>query len=77
MGTFSDIDKFHKTRKGKFIFGIAELLAAWVIIARAIDTGSLWQYLLFVLLVIGGAHNLIRALFQIGNKSHAKGSSKK
>lgn len=77
MGIFSDIDRFHQTLKGRFIFGAAEILAAWVLIARAIDTGSLWQYLLVILLIIGGANNLVKALFQIGNKPHAKGRSKK
>lgn len=61
MGRFAEIDNFHKTRKGKVIFGVIELLVAYLAVSRAIDTGSLWQYLVFILLTIGGFNNLIRA----------------
>lgn len=74
MGRFAEIDKFHQTRKGKVAFGVAELLVAYLAVSRAIDTGSLWQYLIFILLVIGGIHNLIRAVLPKGvnAKSRAK-----
>ena len=75
MGKFADIDKFHKTKKGKFVFGALELLAAYLFLSRAIDTGSLWQYLAFILLTIGGIHNLVRAVFHIGSKN-TKGTLK-
>lgn len=60
--TFSNIDKFHHTRKGKLIFGVVELLLSYAIISRAIDTGSLWEWGVGLLFVIGGINNLIRVL---------------
>ncbi|HYF97135.1 MAG TPA: hypothetical protein VD947_03815 [Patescibacteria group bacterium] len=75
--TISNIDKFHNTKKGKLIFGTIELILAYVIVSRAIDTGSLWQYLAFIILFIGGLNNLIRAVIPAKAKSNAKGKSKK
>lgn len=57
-----DIDKFHETRKGKFSFAAVELALAYILGARAIDTGSIWQYALAAFLFIGGFNNLIRAI---------------
>jgi hypothetical protein len=57
------IDKYHQTRKGKLIFGTVEILAAYGMLSLAIDSGSLWQYGLAMLLFIGGVNNLARAAF--------------
>lgn len=73
----SNIDKFHNTKKGKLIFGTVELILAYLIVSRAINTGSLWQYLAFIILFIGGLNNLIRVVFPAKAKSNAKGKSKK
>lgn len=71
-----DIDKFHQTKKGRLIFGGAELVLAYIVISRAIHTGSIWQYLLFALLLIGGANNLIKA-FTLKNNVKAKRKTSK
>jgi len=55
------IDDYHQTKKGKIVFGVIEILAAYAIISRAIDTGSLWQYAVAAVLIIGGVNNLINA----------------
>ncbi len=77
MSLFSKIDKFHQTRRGKLTFAVVELVVSYLVISRAIDTGSLWQYLIFILLVIGAIVNLIRAVFGGNTNSNAKSRSKK
>ncbi|MBW3569229.1 hypothetical protein KY385_03825 [Candidatus Parcubacteria bacterium] len=70
-GRISQIDNYHQTKKGKLVFGAAELLVAYLIISRAIDTGSLWQYGLALLFFIGGANNLAKAALG-SNKTYVK-----
>jgi hypothetical protein len=78
-GTISSIDKFHQTRIGKLIFGAAELVISDLVISRAIDTGSLWQWLIGALFFIGGINNLARVLFHKngGAKTGAKSKTKR
>ncbi len=73
--TVASIDKFHSTRKGTLIFFAAEWIASYIIISRAIDTGSLWEWTLGILLFIGGLTNLVRTLFHRVKKDakHKKG----
>lgn len=74
----SDMDRFHQTRYGKLAFGVIELLLAYIFVSRAIDTGSLWQYVVAILLLIGGLNNLVRSVvFGSRKKSDAKGTAKK
>lgn len=75
--TISDIDKFHQTRKGKLAFGTAELVIAALAFSRAIYTGSLWEYLIGLLMLIGGLNNLVRAVLPSKVKSDAKSKAKK
>ncbi|HEX5797542.1 MAG TPA: hypothetical protein VFX86_04080 [Candidatus Saccharimonadales bacterium] len=75
--TTAEIDRFHKTRKGRITFGLIELFLCYLIISRAIDTGSLWQWLLGLLLFIGGLNNLSHAVIQRGVGANAKGKTKK
>ncbi|HET7673876.1 MAG TPA: hypothetical protein VFK11_05190 [Candidatus Saccharimonadales bacterium] len=70
------IDEFHKTRKGKAVFAGIELVLAYLLVTRAIDTGSLWQYALAILFFAGGLNNLFR-VFIFGGKLNAKGKPKK
>lgn len=67
--TVASIDRFHATRRGKLIFGAGEWILSYIIISRAIGTGSLWEWGLGLLLFIGGLNNLIRTLFQRGKKN--------
>lgn len=60
--TINDIDKFHGTRKGKLVFAAVELILACVLVSRAIDTGSLWQYLFALLFFVGGLNNLFKSV---------------
>lgn len=51
------LDNWHKTRKGYLIFGLIELLLAYIVASRAIETGSLWQYFFAFILLFGGLRN--------------------
>lgn len=73
--TIQDIDKFHQTKQGKLIFGTVEIFLAYLIVSRAIDTGSLWQYLFFLILLVGGVNNLIRVF--VSSNHGKRGSNKK
>jgi hypothetical protein len=54
------IDTFHKSRLGYLVFGLAELGLAYVFASLAIDSGSLWQWLLAIILFIGFLQNIGR-----------------
>lgn len=75
--TISDIDKFHKTRKGKLVFGVSELIIAYLFVSLAIDSGSLWQYTAAILMFIGGLNNLVRSAFLLGMNPNAGNKAKK
>lgn len=66
--TVASIDRFHKTRIGKLVFGLVEVGLSYLVISRAIDTGSLWEWLLGLLLLLGAFNNLVRILFRQVNK---------
>ena len=55
------IDRFHKTRNGRLAFGAVEIIASYLFISMAINSGSLWQYLAAIILGIGAINNLIHA----------------
>lgn len=71
------IDRFHKTRRGRVSFGFIELAVAYVFVSLAIDSGSIWQYLVAIVLAVGAINNLIRALALGGVGSDGKKAAKK
>lgn len=75
--TTDRIDRFHKTRKGRIVFGLGELLVAYLFVSLAIESGSIWQYLIAILLVVGGINNLIRVFVAEKPKSNGKKPKKK
>jgi uncharacterized membrane protein HdeD (DUF308 family) len=71
-----DIYNWRQTKKGSLTFGVLSLVLAYILLSFAIDTGSILQYLLAVVLVITG----VQDLFRIKNakiKVNAKHQSKK
>lgn len=68
----ASIDRFHQKRLGKLAFGAVELLVAYALISRAIDTGSLWEWLGGFLLIIGGINNIVRILAPKVKKDETK-----
>jgi hypothetical protein len=63
MTTVQSLDKWHKTRQGHLVFGLVELVVAYGFASWAIDTGSLWQYALAIILAFGGIRNLVYIFF--------------
>ena len=65
-------DKWHKTLKGYAIMGFLELLVAYIIASRAIDTGSWWEYLFTLVFLVGGAQNALHLIRLRARKGHGK-----
>ncbi len=53
-------EKWHKTRAGHLVLALAELALAYAFASLAINSGSLWQWALVLLLVVGFLRNFIR-----------------
>lgn len=66
------IDNFHNTRRGKLVFGFGELIAAWIIGVIAVDSGAIWQYILALVLFIGGVRNIANAFHHPASKNAKK-----
>jgi hypothetical protein len=54
------LDKFHKTRAGYGMFGLVELGLSYLFFSLAVNSGSLWQWTLTVILFIGFAQNFVK-----------------
>lgn len=52
--------KFHRTRVGYLVYGLAELGLAYVLASLAINSGSLWQWALGLIFLFGFLQNLAR-----------------
>lgn len=60
--TLKQLDKFHKTKLGYLTFGAVELVVAYGFASWAIDTGSLWLYLLTIISLIGSLQNIYKLI---------------
>lgn len=54
---------FLKTRKGLLLSGLLAFVVGWFVFIRAVDTGSLQQYGLLILLIVIGINRLLKAAF--------------
>ena len=54
------LDKWHKTKLGYLLVGLAELVVAYSFASLAIDRGNLWYYLLTLIFLVGTLQNLVR-----------------
>jgi hypothetical protein len=63
------LDAWHKTKTGLLVFGLLELLIAYIFISLAIDRGNLLYYLLTLLFLFGGLQNFVKL---IGKLVHGK-----
>ena len=59
------LDTFHKTKTGLAVFGILELVLLYVFGSLALDSGSLLQWAVTLLLLIGVLQNFGRLLWSI------------
>lgn len=56
--------KWKKTRRGLLTTGIVELILAYFAGSWALDSGSLWAYLLLLILVIGAIRSFVKAFIR-------------
>lgn len=62
MKALTKFDNWHKTRRGHAIMAAIELVLAYFMASRALDTGSWWQYGFTLLLLIGGIQNVVQLI---------------
>jgi len=53
------IDNWHKTKLGHLTFGLVELLLAYLFVSLAINSGSLLEYAVTVILFAGAIQNFV------------------
>jgi hypothetical protein len=56
------IDNWHKTKLGHLTFGIAELLLAYLFVSLSINSGSLFEYAITLILFVGAIQNFVRII---------------
>jgi len=59
------LDIFHKSRVGQLVFGIIELALAYLFGSLAVNSGSLWEWFLAIVFVIGFLQNFIKFIRRI------------
>lgn len=62
MNALKQLDTWHKTRTGLLVFGLFELGSAYGFFALAVNSGSLWQWTLTLILTVGGLRNMFLAV---------------
>lgn len=70
------MDHFHKSKRGYLIFGVVELVLAYIFASIAMDTASMWAYLATLILLIGAVLNFINvftAKYSKRGKADARG----
>jgi len=60
-----EFKRWHETSKVLLGFGIAQILVAYLLGSRAIDTGSLIEYFFTFLFLAGGLRNLFKLMSNI------------
>jgi hypothetical protein len=61
------LDKWHKTKLGLLLFGLAELAIAYGLGSLAIDRGNLFWYLLTLVFLIGTLQNFFKLIGKLFN----------
>lgn len=62
------LDTWHKAKQGLLVFGLVELIAAYILASLALNSGSLLQWTLAIVLLIGGLQNGFKLLMQVVKK---------
>jgi hypothetical protein len=65
MSAYDSWLAWHKSKVGLLIFGLAELALAYVFASWAIDTGSLLDWFLAIVLLVGGLQNIVRLIWKV------------
>lgn len=61
MQAVQQLDRWHKTKTGLLVFGVVELGAAYLFFSLAVNSGSLWQWTLSAVLLLGCLRNFFLA----------------
>jgi hypothetical protein len=64
------LDKFHKTKTGYGVFGLVELGLSYLFFSLAVNSGSLWEWTLAIILGIGFLQNLARLIGAFVHANH-------
>lgn len=56
------LNKWHQTKLGLLVFGLAELAITYGFATLAIDRGNLWWYLLALIFLIGSLQNFTKLI---------------
>ena len=56
------LHKWHQTKLGLLVFGLAELAVAYGFASLSIDRGNLWWYLLALIFLVGALQNLFKLI---------------
>jgi branched-subunit amino acid transport protein AzlD len=62
------LHEWKQTRKGLLTVGVLELLIAYGFASWAIDSGSLWLYLLTAIFLVGALQNLFKLIRLVVNR---------
>lgn len=62
MDIITKFDNWHKTRRGYAVMAVVELVLAYIVGSRGLDTGSWWQYGLTLVLLVGGLQNVYQLI---------------
>jgi hypothetical protein len=66
------LHRWHQTKPGFLVFGVAELAAAYGFASLAIDRGNLWYYALTLLLLVGVLQNCVKLIGGIFHGTRTK-----
>ena len=61
-------EKWHQTREGLISFTLIEAGLSYLFASLAINSGSLWQWLLAIALAIGSIQNFVRFMITFWKK---------
>lgn len=62
------LDTWHKTKQGLLVFSLVELVAAYVLASLALNSGSLLQWVLAIVLLVGGLQNGLKLIVRVAKK---------
>lgn len=62
MAKSNKLKQLHSHRQANIVLAVVSFVAAWLMFIRAVDTGSLQQYAMLIVLVCYGLNRLFRAV---------------
>lgn len=70
----NQLDKWHKTKLGLLAFALVELALSYTFVSLAIDSGSLWYYLLTLIFLVGSLQNIAKLIGTLINGKQTRRS---